>query len=101
MDILAKIKKLQNARGWSEARLAEEAGLTPSTISSLYKRNNLPTIPTLQALCSAFGISVARFFSDGDAPPQGLSKDRAALLEHWDTLTDAQKEALLHLIKTM
>jgi transcriptional regulator with XRE-family HTH domain len=99
MDILDKIKKLQNERGWSEARLAEEAGLTPSTISSLYKRGNLPTIPTLQALCAAFGITVARFFSDG--APRGLSEDRAALLEHWDTLTDAQKEALLNLIKTM
>jgi transcriptional regulator with XRE-family HTH domain len=100
MDILNKIKKLQNERGWSESRLAEEAGLTPSTVSSLYKRNNLPTIPTLQALCAAFGITVAQFFAGNDAPPD-LSDEQAALLEHWNTLTDAQKEALLRLIKAM
>jgi transcriptional regulator with XRE-family HTH domain len=100
MDILGKIKKLQGEKGWSETRLAEEAGLTPSTISSLYKRNNLPSIPTLQSLCSAFGITVAQFFADSDVPPD-LTPEQVCLLEHWNTLTDEQKEALLLLMKTM
>ena len=98
MDVLEKIKQLQKEKGWNAAQLAEKAGLTPSVISMMYKRNNQPSIPTLQAICSAFGITVAQFFADGNAPPD-LTLEQIRLLEHWNTLTDEQKEALFVLIK--
>lgn len=100
MDILGKIKKLQKEKGWSEARLAREANLTPSTISSLYRNNNMPTIPTLQAICTAFGITMAQFFSESNVPLD-LTPEQTKLLEHWNTLTDEQKEALFRLLKSM
>jgi transcriptional regulator with XRE-family HTH domain len=100
LDILEKIKILQKEKGWSEAKMAEEAGLTPSTISSLYKRGNLPSIPTLQRLCVAFGITVAQFFSDNNVPPD-LSPEQICLLEHWNTLNNEQKGAIITLIKSI
>ena len=47
MDILGKIRRLQEERGWSENHLAEQAHLSQSTINSLYRKGNVPTIPTL------------------------------------------------------
>jgi transcriptional regulator with XRE-family HTH domain len=100
VDVLEKIRKLQREKGWNSAQLAEKANLTPSTLSTMFKRNNQPTIATLQSLCSAFGITIAQFFADGNVPPD-LSPEQADLLERWNTLTDEQRVALIALIKSM
>lgn len=47
MDILKRIVDLRTERNWTEYQLAERSGLTQSTISSWYRKNMLPTIPTL------------------------------------------------------
>jgi transcriptional regulator with XRE-family HTH domain len=98
MDVLEKIKRLQEERSWSGLRLAEMAGLSPSTISMMYMRNNQPSVPTLQAICEAFGITLSQFFSESNIPP-GLTSEQKTLLKHWNRLTDDQKKAVLDLIK--
>lgn len=94
MDILQQITKLRKERGWSEYRLAKEAGIPQSTLSNLYKRENSPTVSTLEAICHAFGISLAQFFSDIDAT-NTLTKDQHTLLENWILLPQAQKEKVI------
>ena len=54
MEVVARLRNLLQERGWSEYRLAKEAGLSQTTITNLFKRNNLPTLPTLEAICRAF-----------------------------------------------
>lgn len=98
MDVLEKIKRLQNKQGLNNAQLARKAGLTPSTIQGLYIRNNTPTIPTLKSICTALGITLGQFFSDSNVPLD-LTDEQLELLEHWNILTDNQKKALLLLIK--
>jgi transcriptional regulator with XRE-family HTH domain len=98
MDALGKIKRMQKEKGWSGNLLAKKSGLTPSTISMMFIRNNQPTIPTLEAICGAFGITLSQFFADNDMPP-GLSPDQKNLLEHWNRLGDDHKEVILMLIK--
>ena len=48
MDIIKHIKDLMEERGWTNYRLGKEAGLSQSTITNLFNRNNAPTIPTLE-----------------------------------------------------
>ena len=55
MDVKERIKLLMKEKDWSEYRLAKEAKLPQSTISHLFKRNNAPTYPTIEAICKAFG----------------------------------------------
>lgn len=100
MDVLAKIKRLRDERGWSDYRLAQESGLRQSTLSSLYKKNNTPTIPTLEALCKAFGLTLSQFFADGNVPVD-LTSEQKNMLENWNMLSVEQKKALLELIKSM
>ena len=66
MDVLDRLRKLQSDFGWSDYRIAKEAGLSPGTVSNVYKRNNIPNITTLEAICKAFNISLSQFFSDND-----------------------------------
>ena len=57
MEILDKITQYRLERNWSEYQLAERSGLTQSTISSWYRKNMLPSIPSLEKICDAFGIT--------------------------------------------
>ena len=62
MDILGKITAMREERHWTEYQLAEKSGLTQSTISSWYRKNMLPTIPSLIKICDAFGVTLSQFF---------------------------------------
>lgn len=100
MDAQKRIKQLMAERGWTEYRLAIESGLSHSTVSNMFKRNNAPTLPTLEAVCTAFGITLAQFFSEGDNPAE-MTDEQRSLFAKWSTLTDEQKDALFRLINTI
>jgi transcriptional regulator with XRE-family HTH domain len=93
MDILEHISTLRKERGWSDYRLAKEAGIPQSTLSNLYKRKNSPTISTLEAICRAMGISLSQFFA-GMGEPYALTGDQRDFLERWTLLTQSQKEGV-------
>ena len=69
MDCLERIRTLLEERGWSVYRLAQEAGVPQSTLANLFLRNNMPTVPTLERICQALGITMAEFFSQQPTLP--------------------------------
>ncbi|MCL2884626.1 MAG: helix-turn-helix domain-containing protein [Oscillospiraceae bacterium] len=98
IDILEHIKQLRDERGWSNYRLAKRAQIAEGTLNNLFRLNNLPTIPTLEALCKGFGITLSQFFaSNGEALV--LNEEQQEMLNAWNTLTKEQKNALLELLK--
>jgi len=88
-----------NERDWTEYRLAKEADLSQSTIANLFKRNNTPSIPTLEAICRGFGITLSQFFSEGNFVE--LTDEQKELFDKWVTLTGEQKSLLLELVKNL
>ncbi len=100
MDIQKRIKQLMQNRNWTDYRLAKEANLSQSTITNMFNRNNAPTLPTLEAICKAFGITLAQFFSECDEHI-GLTDEQQELFTKWSTLSEKQKRALLSLINVM
>lgn len=100
MDAQKRIKQLMEERGWTDYRLAKEAKLSHSTVINMFNRNNAPTLPTLGAVCEAFGITLAQFFSDDDEPFK-LTDEQQVLFARWSSLTDKQKQLLLDLMSTM
>ena len=63
-DILGRIERERLSRGWSENALAENSGLTQSTISTWRRRNLQPNVASLEKICSGLGISLSQFFQD-------------------------------------
>jgi Predicted transcriptional regulators len=98
MDVQERIKQLINEKGWSEYKLSKEAHLPQSTISHLFKRNNAPTYPTIEAICRAFGITIAQFFAD-EGEPVVLTPDQWELLLLWGTLTEEQRQIVKSTMK--
>ncbi len=101
MDILNKITEFRQERGWTEYQLAEKSGLTQSTISSWYRKNMLPTIPSLIKICRAFDISLSYFFLEKEDAPVSLTGRQKELIECISRLTPAQQELLLDFLNSL
>ena len=77
-DILGRIERERLSRGWSEYALAENSGLTQSTISTWRRRNLQPNVASLEKICSGLGISLSPVLSGGrlcllNLRPEGTS----------------------------
>ena len=100
-NILDKITKLREERHWTEYQLAEKSGLTQSTISSWYRKDMLPTIPSLMKICSAFGISMSQFFLEEDEMTELLDGKQLQLLNVAARLDEEQFDALLNFLQKL
>ncbi len=99
-DILGVIIKYREDRGWTEYQLSEHSGLPQSTISSWYRKNMVPTIPSLEKICSAFGITLSQLFAEGDSPVS-LTESQRNLLDRWSRLSAEQQSVIFALIDKM
>ena len=99
-DILATITTYREERGWTEYQLAEKSGLPQSTISSWYRKNMIPTIPSLEKICTAFGITLSQLFSE-ENDTVSLTDSQKKLLERWPRLTEEQQDVIFALIDKM
>lgn len=80
--------------GWTISRLAELAGMSPSTIYTYRYRDSMPKIETLVTICDVFGITLADFFQ---------VKDRGTeeLMSVLSRLSDSSKELIKEVAKRM
>lgn len=99
-DILTAITEYREERGWSEYQLADHSGLPQSTISSWYRKNMVPTIPSLERICAAFGITLSQLFAEG-SEPVALTDSQQKLLECWAKLSEEQQAVVFALIDKM
>lgn len=53
------------AAGWSQARLAEELGVSRQTVISIEKGRFDPSLPLAFRLAAAFGCSIEELFDPG------------------------------------
>lgn len=99
VNVLERIVELREERHWTEYQLAEKSGLTQSTISSWYRKNMLPTIPSLTKICDAFGISISQFFLEDNNQAVLLNERELALLKAASKLNSPQYDSLLHFLE--
>ena len=100
MDANERIKSLLEQRGWTAYRLSKSCGLSENTIATLLKRNSLPSIGTLEAICDGFGITLSEFFAEGDLIE--VSPDTKQLcIEYWGGISPEQQAVILDLLKNM
>ena len=99
-DILTTITTYREQRGWTEYQLAEESGLPQSTISSWYRKKMIPTVPSLEKICTAFGITLSQLFAEGDEPVS-LTASQRKLLENWSKLNEERQAVVFALIEKM
>lgn len=98
IDVLERITELRKQKNWTEYQLAERSGLTQSTISSWYRKNIFPTLPSLERICIAFGISISQFFDDNSSEITLINSRQKQLLEYASKLDNDQYDALINFL---
>lgn len=99
MDTHERLRQLLNERGWSEYKLAKRCGLSESTVANIFRRNTVPSIATLETICSGFGITMSQVFAEGDMVE--ITPELKELFENWVNLTPEQKKAANQMLKAM
>ena len=94
MDVLERIRNLRIDRNWSEYQLAEKSGIPQSTISTWFRKQNLPTISSLEKICYAFDITLSDFFRE-ETKNNNLDENQIKLIRNFHKLNKAQQESLL------
>ena len=60
------LKVLRAQRSWTQARLAEELGVSRQTVNALEAGRYDPSLPLAFRLASAFGCRIEDLFTPGD-----------------------------------
>ena len=59
----------------------------------------IPSISTLEAICTSFDISLSQFFAEGEMVE--LTPELKELFDNWVNLTPQQKDAVLQTMRAM
>lgn len=97
MNVIERIKQLRDDRGWSDYKLAEEALIPASTLSSIFARNTPPKLDILENICKAFGITLSQFFLK-DEQVEIVNIQEKILLDNFRKLSPEKKNALITII---
>jgi len=60
------IRKFRLEKGWSQKKLAEEAGLSQSFIHSVEAGEKSPTIRSIRKIAKALGVPVEEIIHEGE-----------------------------------
>jgi transcriptional regulator with XRE-family HTH domain len=74
------IRKLRKARGWSQARLSQEAAISPSNLSNYEQQKHYPSTLTLGRMLDALESDLAALgaaMADGEPEADGLISPHA------------------------
>ncbi len=97
-----RLKSIRESKKWTQAKLAEQLGCEPITISRYERGQSAMGVDTLGEIATALGCSITSFFSDTPEPiaPKEPSRDE---LRHYlcDLIYEVNDQASLKEIATL
>lgn len=95
-----RLSELSKKRGYTKYRLSQLTGMSQTALGNILSKTSIPTIPTLEKICDALGISLAQFFA-GDECRLDLTDEQKEILGIWDGLESKEREILLTFIRSL
>ena len=95
-----RVKELCSKHKVSKYRLAQLTDMSQTALGNIIKKESIPTIPTLERICDAFGISLAQFFA-GDGMRPDLTDEQEEILETWDNLNADERRILMNFVRSL
>jgi transcriptional regulator with XRE-family HTH domain len=105
LEFKDRLKRIREARGLSQAGLAEKTGLQPAAVSHFETGNRAPSFENLRKLSDALGVSIDYLLGRIDEEKHGTGIAAAPraqqLFRHAEKLSDADFEFLEKMAKTL
>lgn len=89
-DVVDRIQELCRSRSWTYYRLAKASGIPYSTLSTMLRKTNVPSLPSLMKICDGFDITLSQFFANQDETAL-LTEDQKDCLSIWNNLDNTSK----------
>ncbi|MBQ9304065.1 helix-turn-helix transcriptional regulator [Butyrivibrio sp.] len=98
-----KMQQLMKDRGWKKYRLAEEMGVSPSTLQYVFKRDRFPKFETIEKMCSAFDMTIPEFFLEDlvVGKKAGETQTLEIIIEFVKQMPDAQQRRVLNIVQAL
>ena len=95
--------RLRKQRGWTQQHLSERIGISVGQVKKYEKGDSSPTLPILERICVAFGISADELvFAGGHGvASKKLEPDLLSRFEQVADLPDREKDAVLVLLDSV
>ncbi|MGN0293781.1 MAG: helix-turn-helix domain-containing protein [Lachnospiraceae bacterium] len=100
INVLERIEQMRLSRNWSEYELSKRSGLPQTTINTWYRKQQTPTLPSLEKLSEAFGITLSELLAD-DSDLMEITEQDHQLLHLFHCLKPDQQESLLHFLESL
>ena len=91
-----RIKEIRTAKGWTQAKLAEESGVEPSNISHIERAATKLSLPTMVNIANALGVTL-----DEIAYGSLVKSSHVSVRMIDDILSDCSQEELKSLAKVL
>ena len=91
-----RIKEIRTAKGWTQAKLAEESGVEPSNISHIERAATKLSLPTLVSIANALGVTL-----DEIAYGSLVKSNHVSVKMIDDILVDCSPEELKSLVEAI
>lgn len=101
MNVIERINEIMKNQGLTDYQLAKLANLSPSTISNMRRRNNIPSVATLENICNSLNISLAQFFVDDEAETYPVTPRQREFLDCYVRLSEEQQELIFEVTRNM
>lgn len=97
MTVMQRIEELNAERGWSLYELSKQTKISESTIYTWNRNGKTPSIPVLEKICVAYGITLFQFFQSLENTT--LTDEQNNLITKWSILDKEEKNAIYGLLE--
>ena len=91
--IADKITSLCEKRDISKYRLSQLSGISQSSLGRIMAQENLPSLITLEKICTALGVTLSQFFQEGNS--ENLTEEQKEVLGIWNDLSTNEQETVM------
>ena len=91
--IADKITSLCEKRDISKYRLSQLSGISQSSLGRIMAQENLPSLITLEKICTALGVTLSQFFQEGNS--ENLTEKQKEVLGIWNDLSTNEQETVM------
>ena len=99
-NVADRVLELCKARSWSLYRLAHEADMPYSSLSTVLYKTASPSLVSTEKICSGFGITLSQFFSEENELAKLTADERECLLR-WKQVDSDDKRLVFSYMQAL